>query len=483
MNVPKLRYELPKELLRSGRFNLQLYLSITSGAMIIILGVLLWIGFSRLMTYNIGQFGQQYTTVIARGISARIFNERSAVNSLGTDWDLSNPVARDQLEHAIQEGMQMYQVDNIKLFNREGCVIYSTVKEEIGQCEDGNELLQTALSGTLVATFQSTNDLRLQIGGIGLDVLESYIPVGIQAKKEQPLYPGVFEIHLDLAPFKQSILKSNADIVSILILALSTFLIFQIYFARRADALISAQQQALETHNQELETLQERKDDLTKMIVHDMKSPLTGVLGYLDLLQNLSEPLMPQQERIVERAHQASQRLMDMVMNLLTISRLEEGELTLKREPVDLKELVNEVLNAFDLAIREGNKKISTEIAENVPPVSAEREIIYRILSNLLSNAIKHTEQGGEIVIDIETLEDAVKISVSDDGEGIPQEAFPRLFQKFSSIPNRKLGSYTDTGLGLAFCRLAVEMHGGQIWAESKLSVGSTFTFTLPLEK
>ena len=315
-----------------------------------------------------------------------------------------------------------------------------------------------------------------------LDTIEVYVPIGKLAPDEETPFPGVFEIHMDITPIRSTLLRANLGIIAVVFVAMLLLFTVQLYFGHKADKIIRLQQAALEERARQLESLQKIKEDLTNMIVHDMKNPLTAIMGYLKLLQKgLRGVASEAQSRMLDTAHQASQRLLDMTMNLLDISRMEENKIPLKREPVALRELVSAVVRPFTLEIQAATLHLAVEIPDDLAPLPADRDVLRRILINLLSNAIKHTRAEGHITLRAAEHGSEVWISVQDDGEGIPTEAIPHLFQKFSQVENQQLGSKTDTGMGLTFCKLAVEAHGGRIWVESTPGAGSTFTCSLPL--
>jgi len=239
----------------------------------------------------------------------------------------------------------------------------------------------------------------------------------------------------------------------------------------------------LETANRELAKAQELRENLTDMIVHDMKSPLTVILGFAASLRDRSfGDTTELQTDSLQHIYVAAKRLESMVMNLLNLSRLESGDLELNRERLELTEVVNEVVAEAQVLTEEEHQRLNVQLDADYQAVLADSALLERILMNLVTNALKHTAPGGEITIGAALAEDRefVQLTVRDTGEGIPPELHERIFDKFMRDETRKFGLKTDTGLGLAFCKLAVEAHGGRIWVESKVGKGSAFHFTLP---
>jgi signal transduction histidine kinase len=251
--------------------------------------------------------------------------------------------------------------------------------------------------------------------------------------------------------------------------------------ARTREARLTAELQ----HNYEkLQQAEGMRDDLTHMIVHDLRTPLTSLLTGLQTLEILGDTLSTDQNEMLEIALNGGQTLLGMVNDLLDISKLEDGSLKLEYGPVEPRELAERATSQVALLTREKGLTLVVEISPDVPAFSADEDKLRRTLVNLLGNAIKFTPTGGTVTVVARRAADtdALFFSVQDTGEGIPKEAFGRIFEKFGQVESRKAGRKMSTGLGLTFCKMAVEAHGGQIWVESELGKGSQFNFTIPLQ-
>ncbi|HLV79881.1 MAG TPA: ATP-binding protein, partial [Chthonomonadaceae bacterium] len=166
------------------------------------------------------------------------------------------------------------------------------------------------------------------------------------------------------------------------------------------------------------------------------------------------------------------------------IHHLEAGALALEWETLEAKPLIEAAVQQVASLAAEKHLTLTEKIAPDLPAFSGDEEKLRRTLINLLGNAIKFTPSGGRIEVSARRDEEgnAVLFAVQDTGEGIPKEAFQRIFDKFGQVEQRKAGRKMSTGLGLTFCKMVVEAHGGRIWVESELGQGSTFFFTLPLK-
>jgi signal transduction histidine kinase len=257
---------------------------------------------------------------------------------------------------------------------------------------------------------------------------------------------------------------------------------------RRTEQLYAELQGA----HDELQAAQETRDALTHMIVHDMRTPLTSVITGLQTVRDLGEEDSALRAEFLDGALVGANRLLGMVNNLLDISKMESGEMVLHRQPVSVPEVLREAIDMVEALGRDKRIALRTEIAAapgNAPTapgvtVLADRDIVRRVLVNLLGNALKFTPEGGSITVGAEPQQGSdgtVRVWVRDTGPGIAPEHQNRIFDKFYQVrPGATAGGVASTGLGLSFCRMAVEAHGGRIGVDSEPGQGSRFWFTLP---
>ena len=232
-----------------------------------------------------------------------------------------------------------------------------------------------------------------------------------------------------------------------------------------------------------LQELESMRDDLTHMIIHDLRTPLTSLMGGLNTVPLLGE-LNETQREMLEIALTGGQTLLGMVNDLLDVEKLEQNSMPLDRTKLTAEGLIARALAQVSALGSAGGVTLRTEIAPDVPEFSGDEDKLRRTLVNLLGNAIKFTPEGGFVTVSAQYQpdEESIRFAVSDTGEGIPPEAFGQIFEKFGQVASRKRGRKMSTGLGLAFCKLAVEAHGGQIGVSSVLGEGSEFFFTIPAQ-
>lgn len=255
--------------------------------------------------------------------------------------------------------------------------------------------------------------------------------------------------------------------------------------------------------------LAQLRDDYTGMLVHDLRAPLTAIMnGIMMVRRGLGGTVSSQQDELLGIAYQSSQSMLEMVNTLLDISKMEQGRLELDISSVSPYAIVEETLDRLRASATNNNVTLVHQLPESLPMLEADHEKAVRILQNLLDNSIKFSPNGGEVTLGVSYIyssndgqkpeikvEASVPVPVaipeldgnelmlfwiSDQGPGIPPQYQSRIFEKFGQIRGRKV---RGTGLGLTFCKLATESHGGSIWLESVEGEGTTFVLTLPVRQ
>ncbi|HEY58975.1 MAG TPA: PAS domain-containing protein [Anaerolineae bacterium] len=232
------------------------------------------------------------------------------------------------------------------------------------------------------------------------------------------------------------------------------------------------------TRLRHLETV---RQDFIANLSHELRTPLAAIQALTDTLQNgaLDDPAMA--PRFLQRLSEEVAAMSRLVQDLLELSRLESGHLSLELSPQSPREILQLAAERMALAAQEAGVAVRLHAPEGLPPMLADRDRLLQVLTNLLDNALHFTPKGGEITLGASALETGVRFWVQDTGPGIAPEHLPRLFERFYKVdPARQRGG---TGLGLAIAKHIVEAHGGQIGVESAVGQGSTFWFTLPLAR
>ena len=246
-------------------------------------------------------------------------------------------------------------------------------------------------------------------------------------------------------------------------------------FANRAALAIVAS----ELH--EAEETNRLLRDLSAMVTHDLKGPLTAVTGFLDLLA--AEELPGEQAEYVEVARASSKWLSVLIAGILDVAKMESSGVQPNLEPVALAEEIPQALELIAYQIQEKRIALETALPDDLPAVPADREMVRRIVVNLVGNSVKFAPEQSTITVSARAAEkgDHLVVSVQDQGPGISEEHQARIFDKFVQVGKGRSAEKVSVGLGLAFCKMAVEAHGGRIWVESEPGQGARFSFSLPL--
>lgn len=229
----------------------------------------------------------------------------------------------------------------------------------------------------------------------------------------------------------------------------------------------------------ELKQIDQMKSDFISMVSHELKTPLTTIMGFSNLMLLKNFP-RKRQERYLKIIMDDSARLLRLINNLLDISRIESGQLEFKQDKVKLEHLISLLLESLEA--QTDRHVFKMEIQGDIPSVMADKDMLINVLNNLLVNAVKYSPGGGDVIVGISRIDGHILISVKDQGLGIPEDQMSIIFDKYYRVRSHIDGDSGGTGLGLATAKYIVEGFGGKIWVESELGKGSIFYFTLPLD-
>lgn len=258
------------------------------------------------------------------------------------------------------------------------------------------------------------------------------------------------------------------------------FVLHDITGRKRAEAALLAAHNELKETNERLQEANACKDRFFSIISHDLRSPLTTLLGYIQLLQNTADAFSSAQlHHYLEKAHVSAERLNVLLDNLLTWSRLQRNAMGHEPEQVNLQEIAEDNIDLFASKAEQKHIRLNSTVPHEIWAY-ADYNMVNTVIRNLISNALKFTDSRDSIEISARKNATSVEVAVADSGVGICQEDLSKLFRIDVHHTNVGTAGETGTGLGLALCQELVERNGGRIWAESALGHGSTFRFTLP---
>ncbi|MGQ9888614.1 MAG: GAF domain-containing protein [Aggregatilineales bacterium] len=240
----------------------------------------------------------------------------------------------------------------------------------------------------------------------------------------------------------------------------------------------------------EAKLLDEHREDLMRMLIHDLRGPLGAIINGIDsglyALNTLPDwpdyaANLEETRALLRASHISATRLLRLVSSLLDVARLEARQIQLNQLPVALASVAQTAYTALAATVQQAHINVLIEMPADLPPALADRDIVERVVINLLDNAVRYTPAGGVVRISACQEGNVLRLYVADSGPGVPPQAREHIFEKFGRVQNNApLRGASGLGLGLTFCKLAVEAHGGRIWVDDNPGGGSVFSFTLP---
>jgi signal transduction histidine kinase len=238
--------------------------------------------------------------------------------------------------------------------------------------------------------------------------------------------------------------------------------------------------------------LERMKSDFNSMIVHDLRSPLNIIQGYVDIVRSqITGSVNNEQEELLDIVKENVYKILKLIDNFLISSKLEAGKFKIVPEINSINTLIESVIEQHKMQAERKNLTLKRTIDNNIPLVMFDKFRIEQVVTNLLSNAIKFTKEGGTISVetklrkkdqDSDDVEMFAEVAVADSGVGISKEELPIVFNKYEMTEAGKNAALKGTGLGLAICKEIIDLHNGEIWVESTLGEGSVFSFNLPIK-
>jgi signal transduction histidine kinase len=246
---------------------------------------------------------------------------------------------------------------------------------------------------------------------------------------------------------------------------------------------LKAATDALEDSYRKLRELEKVRDDLMKMIVHDLKTPLTTVLATLEMVGDGDYgPVNGPQRDALADAKSKADELLSLIEDLLEIARIEDGAMSLSPVQLQPAAFLGELARDWSLRFEQAGVRAEVDVAPETPALRADQALLRRVFANLLQNAITHSSRPVRVRLSARRDGAGVLFTVADDGPGIPREYHELIFRKFETVKTQTAPRVRSSGLGLAFCKLAVDAHGGRIWVQSAEGAGSQFHVLLPPE-
>lgn len=279
--------------------------------------------------------------------------------------------------------------------------------------------------------------------------------------------------------------KLNSDRLQILDLLLSTYYnaINQNRELEQKNEELKRLHKELKLNNEKLQKLNDEKNQLLGIAAHDLRSPLGNISSYIDLIEySIDENTFDDQEDMFQTMKMMLDHMLGLISDVLDYSKIEAGKLDLQKEQFNLIQFLNRTIKLSNILGSAKNITVQPHYSMEEITIEADFKKLKQVMDNLLSNAFKYSKRGTTVEVDVKVLEKEVQISVADQGQGIPGKELNKLFQPFSTTSVRTTEGEQSTGLGLVSVKKIVETHGGRIWVESAVGLGSIFYFTLPYD-
>ena len=405
---------------------------------------------------------QTGATLIATVGVQPLLNHQQVVDGL-TTFDVA------ALEDKLQGGLVSNQVRRIKVWNRNGTVIYSDNHALIGRTFPIDDDLQAALGGTPKASITDGHDEENTGDNLAGPLVQVYVPLTFQGDTSPS---GAFELYLPYAPVQAAINSETHQLYVLLALGLGLFYASMfpiVFFANRWRR--QAETTAL-ANLAVLERLNKLKTEFLIRISHQFRTSLVGIEGFTEVMRDSEQLDLDEVKSFAREIHDDAQRLERSFAEMLELDQLEAGRSILHLERTDINQLIEQ-------AVRETGRpaRIESRLDTSAPVVECDRERILQVLANLLSNALKFSRPRTQVLVSSAARGSEVTVTVADHGPGMPPDYDAKLF-----VGKANGSGSSSTGLGLPLARQIVEMHGGRIWFDSSPGQGSEFHFSLPVK-
>ncbi|MGQ9810422.1 MAG: two-component system histidine kinase PnpS [bacterium] len=230
----------------------------------------------------------------------------------------------------------------------------------------------------------------------------------------------------------------------------------------------------------ELHRLERLRQDFVANVSHELRTPISSIKGYAETLMEGAIDDKDAAKDFINIIYQDSNRLANLIDDLLDLSKIESGKMKMTFTPLDIRPIIERCLGVLEKSIKDKKLSVSVHIPSGIHKVMADDKRIAQVLLNLLDNAVKYTGKGGSIKIEASEGNGFVQVDITDTGIGIPEKDLPRIFERFYRVDKARSRDLGGTGLGLSIVKHLVLAHGGQVWVKSEQGIGSTFSFTIP---
>jgi two-component system, cell cycle sensor histidine kinase PleC len=471
-------------------FNLTRKFALFGGTVLFVSALLLGLVQANVSRDRLRDNAELNNVVLARALANGLGEDLATVLAVALQ---AHPQAWDQeytlrhLQERVLTQLAGLSIVKVKLYDLDSTVVFSTDFSEIGEREAADRGFQDALIDKVTSALLYGGEIKTFEGEtIKGDLVESYVPLHYAGPGTALV--GVFELYADVSAQVAALRHAQLTEASILVVAFLTIYLVLLLIVRRADRLLRRQHEAnlvLANEVARAEVAHQTKSEFLANMSHELRTPLNAILGFSEVLaQEYFGKLLPKQQEYLSDIRRSGQHLLDLINDILDMTKIEVGKLDVRETIIDPVRLVENCVPLVREQAVAGGIELRTEFVPGVPYIRADERRVRQIIVNLLSNAVKFTERGGRVIVGAAQHRDGwIDISVSDTGVGMSEADLVVALQPFRQVDNSLARRYEGTGLGLPLARELARLHGGDLKFVSAPGRGTTVTVRLPPER
>ena len=402
------------------------------------------------------------TESLAAGIHVPVYEGNTFIGTLG------GALYFDRYQDQYLKSIKLGENGHVVVMDDNGDILYHPSKDQNGQ---------NLLSPAILSMFEPQDTMKNLVEQVKANksgTFDSYVQgtqkVGLYKTIDVPVGTGrhwAVIVTVPVEDIENSINKAGINRIFIVLVSFFSLTTGLLTFISLRNTIKSLE-------------VQRMKDEFISLTSHQLRTPATIVKQYLGLLQSGYATTKKEADNFINIAYESNETQLEIIENILSVSKLEAGHLEIHKEPVELQRIIRKIIDGIDVNLNSKNHKLQVRLPAKPVRLKADPTKLTMAIENLISNAIKYTPEGGKISVSAARRKGAVLIRIKDNGQGIPKKEMPKLFKRFNRMESAVASNVPGTGLGLYLTKKIVELHGGTIYVESQQDVGSTFTINLP---
>ncbi|MEM9952369.1 MAG: ATP-binding protein [Chloroflexota bacterium] len=476
-------------------FPLVRYFSLTSLIVFVLAFIVIFFGMSRNALNIIIGLREESNIALTRVYADTILNDYGEFIATAENMSAEEIMASDEflaLDADLRQLTQGSNIIKIKIYALNGLTIYSSEFDQIGEYKTDNSGFQAGLIGDVASELTYKDTFNAFEGNIeDIDIVESYVPLQSATTGE---INGVIELYDDVTNLLSFVNQRIALAGTALATLFITLYAILYFIVRYAQKIMSQQRHQIEKHvgeialantnlqiaNAQAKEATRLKSEFLSTMSHELRTPLNAIIGYSGIITSgIAGDVDERAQGMVKRIQDSGQHLLMLINNVLDISKIEAGRLTIVKDKTDIHELVASVEEQLQVLADEKSLTLNVDVSSAVPTyLMIDSERVKQIIINLLSNAIKFTEEG-TVSLTVDWKDHRLDIDVSDTGIGIPAHSLDYIFDEFRQVDGSSTRTTGGTGLGLAIVRKFTEAMDGQVSVRSTLNQGTTFNVVI----